>query len=134
MFVHTTQVRVRYGETDQMGYAYYGVYAQYYEIGRVEALRSMGVTYKQLEDDGTWLPVHTFNIVYHKPAFYDDLLTIKTTIPEMPTARIRFLFEVKNAKGELLNEGEVVLVFVNKESKKPGPPPVEVYEKLKKHF
>lgn len=123
---------MRYGETDQMGYAYYGVYAQYYEVGRVETLRSLGITYRELEEQGVMLPVQHFQITYHKPALYDDMVTIETTIPEKPTVRIRFLFKAFNAKGELLNEGEVVLVFVSKVTKKPIPPPESVLKVFEK--
>lgn len=119
MFTAEVSFRVRYGETDRMGYVYYGNYAEFYEVGRVEALRELGWNYKDMEDSGILLPVHTFSIKYHKPAFYDDLLTIKTSIREMPRARIRFDYECYNEKGELLNEGETTLVFVSSETKRP---------------
>ena len=80
MFTSETQVRIRYSETDKMGYTYYGNYAQYYEIGRTELIRKFGITYKSLEDEGIMLPVLSLNIKYIKPSFYDDLLTIKTSI------------------------------------------------------
>ena len=86
-------IRVRYAETDKMGYVYYGNYATYYEVGRVEALRKLGMSYKEMEDEGIMLPVLSFNIKYFKPAFYDDLLTIKTSITEMPNTRIKFEYE-----------------------------------------
>jgi len=84
MYTHESQIRVRYGETDQMGYCYYGNYAQYYEVGRVEALRDLGFAYKSLEEDGIMLPVLDFQIKYLKPAHYDDLLTIRTIIRKEP--------------------------------------------------
>ena len=90
MFIHKTKIRVRYAETDQMGYAYYGNYATYFEVARVEALRSLNFSYKQLEKDGVMLPVLEFGIKYFKPGFYDDELTIKTMISELPSARIKF--------------------------------------------
>ncbi len=80
MFVTETQMRVRYAETDRMGYAYYGNYATYFEVARVEALRELGMSYRELEDSGILLPVRDLHIKYHKPAYYDDLLTIKTSI------------------------------------------------------
>lgn len=123
MYQHETKLRVRYGETDQMGYAYYGNYAQYFEVGRVEMLRSLGVTYKEMEDEGIALPVYTFSIKYFKPAYYDDELTIRTTIKKMPAARIEFHYETFNAKGDLLNEGDTTLVFIDKNTKRPCPPP-----------
>ena len=116
MYTHKTKLRVRYGETDQMKYAYYGVYAQYFEVGRVELLRSLGITYKELEELGFALPVVNYNIDYKKPAFYDDELTIETTIKEPPSIKIIFNYRTVNKKGEVLNTAETTLVFVNKET------------------
>ena len=131
MYSFDSKIRVRYGETDQMSFVYYGVYAQYYEVGRVELLRSLGVTYKELEKIGYALPVVNLNIKYKKPAFYDDELTIRTTIKELPSAKIIFHYETLNAKNELLNTGEVVLVFMNKKTGKPCFAPEIVMSKLK---
>ena len=130
MYSFETKIRVRYGETDQMSFVYYGVYAQYYEVGRVELLRSLGLTYKGLEKMGFALPVVNLNINYKKPAYYDDELTIRTTIKELPSAKITFYYEMLNTKNELLNIGEVVLVFVNKETGKPCFAPEIVINKL----
>ena len=91
-FINTTEIRVRYGETDQMGYCYYGNYAQYFEVGRVEALRSLGMSYKALEEQGVMLPVSEFSVKYLSPAFYDDLLTVKTEITAIKGARIYFTY------------------------------------------
>ena len=113
------KLRVRYAETDRMGYVYYGNYAQYFEVGRVETLRELGLSYKELEDSGIILPVYTFSIKYLKPAFYDDVLTVKTIIKEMPGARINFEYETYNEKNELLNKGETTLVFINRANNKP---------------
>ena len=131
MYTHKIKLRVRYGETDQMKYAYYGVYAQYFEVGRVELLRSLGLSYKQLEEMGYSLPVVNYNIDYKKPAFYDDELTIKTRIKSMPSVKIVFDYETFNQAGDLLNIGEVVLVFVNKTTGKPSFAPEVLIEKLK---
>jgi len=131
MYSFETKIRVRYGETDQMSFVYYGVYAQYYEVGRVELLRSLGVTYKELEEMGFALPVVNLNINYKKPAYYDDELTIRTTIKKLPSAKITFYYEMLNANNELLNIGEVVLVFVNKETGKPCFAPEVIMEKFK---
>lgn len=128
------QLRVRYSETDRMGYAYYGNYAQYFEVARVEALRSLGITYKTMEDEGIMLPVLEFNIKYFKPAYYDDLLTIKTTIPSLPTARIFFEYETFNADGELLNKASTTLVFIKSETGKPCAVPGDVMEKMKPFY
>ena len=91
MFTSTTEIRVRYGETDQMGYLYYGNYALYYEVGRTDAIRSLGLTYKALEEMGVALPVAELHINYYRPAFYDDLITVKTMLKEMPeNSKIQF--------------------------------------------
>lgn len=134
MYVTETQVRVRYGETDRMSYAYYGVYASYFEVARVEALRSLGMSYREMEDGGIMLPVYHYEIKYFKPAFYDDLITIKTTIGEMPKARIRFEYDSYNEKGELINKGETTLVFINKDTGKPCAAPQEFMTRLKQYF
>lgn len=131
MFIAETSMRVRYGETDRMGYAYYGNYAEYYEVGRVEALRKLGWNYKEMEDNGILLPVYTFSIKYFKPSFYDDLLVVKTMIKEMPATRIKFEYEMYNEKGEKLNEGETTLVFVDANTKRPRNAPLEFLNTLK---
>jgi acyl-CoA thioester hydrolase len=130
MYSFKTKLRVRYGETDQMSFVYYGIYAQYYEVGRVELLRSLGVSYKEIEAMGFALPVVNLNINYKKPALYDDELTIKTTIKAMPSAKIVFNYETFNENGDLLNTGEVVLVFVNKETGKPCFAPEIIMKKI----
>lgn len=119
MYSFSTQTRVRYGETDQMGYCYYGNYALYLEIGRVETLRALGVSYKALENKQILLPVLELNIKYFKPCFYDDLITIKTTISKIPNVRIHFEYEIINEKNELLTKATTSLVFISKESMKP---------------
>lgn len=131
MFISEVSLRVRYGETDRMGYVYYGNYAQYYEVGRVEALRKLGWNYKDMEDSGILLPVHSMSVRYFKPAYYDDLLTVKTIIREMPGVRIRFEYEIYNQKDEKINEGEATLVFISADTKKPCPAPPEFIEALK---
>ncbi|MBT7896299.1 MAG: acyl-CoA thioesterase [Flavobacteriales bacterium] len=132
MYTHETSLRVRYGETDKMGFVYYGVYAQYYEVGRVELLRSLGLSYKSLEESGYELPVVSFNINYKNPAFYDDQIIIKTTISNMPSSKIIFEYECFNTKDALLNNGKVVLVFVNKTTKKPCKAPGILLEKIRR--
>lgn len=134
MFISETTIRVRYGETDRMGYSYYGNYAEYYEVGRVEALRALGWNYKEMEDGGILLPVYTFSIKYFKPAFYDDLLVIKTSITELPRTRLRFDYEMYNPAGEKINEGETTLVFIDAKSKKPCGAPEEFVEAMRKYF
>lgn len=130
----TTGVRVRYAETDRMGFVYYGNYSIYFEIARVEMLRELGISYKELEDSGISLPVLEFRIKYLKPAFYDELLTIKTIMPELPSARIKFSYETRNADGVLLNVAETTLVFIQSATMKPCPPPETVLEKIRPYF
>ena len=134
MYISETTVRVRYAETDKMGYVYYGNYTHYYEVGRVEALRQLGTSYKEMEDSGIMLPVYTCNLKYLKPALYDDLLIIKTTIKELPTVRITFDYEIYNQKNELLNLGNTTLVFINTATNKPCPAPQSFVEKIKMYF
>jgi acyl-CoA thioester hydrolase len=126
---HNTLVRVRYGETDQMGYVYYGNYASYFEIGRVELLRSIGVSYKQLEDSGIMLPVSDMEIKYKKPAFYDDELTVKTSILETRGPRIVFIYKITK-NDQIIIEGKTTLVFVSKENMRPIKPPKYIEEIL----
>ncbi len=134
MYISETTVRVRYAETDRMGFVYYGNYAQYYEVGRVEALRQIGTSYKEMEDNGVMLPVYTCNIKYHKSALYDDLLIIKTIIKVLPTVKISFDYEIYNQHNELLNTANTVLVFINKTTNKPCKAPPLFLEKIKKFF
>ncbi len=131
MFSHQTNIRVRYAETDKMGYVYYGNYATYFEVARVEALRSLGVSYKEMEDSGVMLPVLSYSTKFFKPAFYDEELTIKLFIKEMPKARIHFYFETFNSSDIKINEAEVVLVFVDMQKNKPCSAPTDLINQLK---
>lgn len=135
MYVAETRLRVRYAETDQMGYVYYGNYATYYEIGRVEAMRSLGFSYKQLEEStGVMMPVVELNIQYKAPAYYDEELRVQITIPEMPQTRMRFEYKLFNAQDKLLNTGFTTLVFVNKDSGRPCRVPQQLKEVLSPYF
>jgi acyl-CoA thioester hydrolase len=119
MFVYDAKMRVRYGETDQMGYAYYGYYAMYYEQARTEALEKMiGIRYKQLEDENVMLPVRKFEIEYFKPAYYDDEIVCRVIIKDVPKVKFNVYYETYNSDGELLNKGYVLLIFVEKSSGK----------------
>lgn len=129
-----TTLRVRYGETDQMGFVYYGVYAQYYEVGRVEAMRSLGFSYREMEESGVLMPVINLNVNYKKPAKYDDEVRIVTTVTEMPGVRITFHYECFNQHNDLLNTGSVTLVFIDKAKNKPMQPPVWFMEGFMKKF
>ncbi len=123
MLQATTQLRVRYAETDQMGYVYYGNYATYFEVARVELLRNNGISYKELEEAGIMLPVLKLEVNYHKPAKYDDLLTIKTEIKKQPSITIEFHFKIYNKQNELLTTGFTSLVFIDMKRNRPTRPP-----------
>ena len=118
MLTNSVFYRVCYADTDQMGYVYYGNYARFYEIARVETLRSIGVSYKVLEDAGIGLPVYENYSKYHAPALYDDLLRVDCTLIKMPSARIEFEYRIYNQTDELLHEGKTTLVFMDLASKK----------------
>ena len=118
MKAHEIFVRIRYGETDQMGVVYYGNYAQYLEQGRTEWLRDMGFSYKWMEENGIHLPVVNLTIDYKRPAHYDDLLTITTTLKKIPTYKIEFYYEIHNQEGELLVTASTILVFINSSTNK----------------
>lgn len=134
MFTFQNQIRIRYADTDQMGYMYYGNYAAFYEVARTEMLRSTGITYKELEEMGVMMPVIELNCKFIKPAFYDEVITIHTVIRELPSVRINFEHELFNEKGELINKGVAKLVFVNMKTKKPCLPPQIFQDKLLPYF
>lgn len=135
MIKSSTLIRVRYAETDQMGYVYYGNYAKYYEVGRVELFRASGVSYKDLEDKGIMMPVIKLEIKYVTPAKYDDELKIVTMIKEVPKGpRIKFDYEVYNQNEQLINTGICELVFVDMAKNRPCPAPEYLIESLKKHY
>jgi len=134
MYLHETKIRIRYGETDQMGYVYYGNYAQFFEIGRVETLRSLGFSYKSIENEGIMLPVIDFSVKYLKPAFYDDLITVRSTIIKLPSVKIDFSYEILNENGQLLTTASTRLVFVKKEDMKPTNPPAKLVDLLRPFF
>ena len=115
----STKTRVRYSETDQMGVVYHGNYAQFFEIGRTEWLRSLGITYKNMETSGIMLPVISISFNFIKSALYDDVLTIHTFLKKEPLVKIEFNYEIKNQKNELICTGNSVLAFVNSKTMKP---------------
>jgi acyl-CoA thioester hydrolase len=129
---HTTQVRVRYSETDQMGVVYHGNYLPFFEIGRVEWLRSQGISYKELEASGVGLPIVNLTLNYKKPARYDDLLTIVTRVKSQQTVKIDFECEILNENQELLTTAYFLLVFVDINSGRPVQPPRPIAEILGK--
>ena len=134
-FQHVHQLRVRYAETDQMGFVYYGIYAQYYEVARVEAMRDIGIHYADLErDHGIWMPVMNMQVRFLRPARYDDLLSIYTTIPVLPDKEIRFRYEIKNEEGVLINGALVQLCFLDAKTQKRVNAPDFIKQSLISYF
>ena len=135
MYESIAKTRVRYAETDQMNVVYYGNYAQYFEIGRVESMRALGFTYKRMEDEGIIMPVVELHTRFLRPATYDDLLTIKTQIRALPASyQIEFFQDVFNEEDKLLAAGRVVLYFLKKETSKRTNIPDDLKEALGKYF
>lgn len=131
MFEASVEIRVRYAETDQMGFVYYGNYAMYYEVARVEALRASGCSYKEIEDEGILMPVLENYSKFIKPALYDELLTIKVRIPHLPGVKTTFEYDFYNEQQELIHQGRTLLAFIRKESGRPCKPPAKLVEMLK---
>ena len=134
MYTFETSIRVRYGETDQMGYVYHGNYPQYYEVGRTEMLRSVGLSYRQMEEQGIIMPVYSLAIRFIEPARYDNLLLLRVTLKELPTAKIHFFYEIFNEQDRLLNTGETILVFVDAQTRRPRRAPEALMKVLERHF
>lgn len=134
MYRSETTIRVRYGETDQMGYVYYGYYAMYYEVARVESLRQLGVTYKEIEATGIMMPVLENKSKYLAPARYDELLRIVTTIREIPGVRVKFEYDIFNEENKLIHQGETLLAFVDTKSGRPCRPPQAMQQVLAPFF
>ena len=135
MFTFKNQIRIHYAFTDQMGVVYYGNYAQLYEIGRTEALRSLGLTYKEIEATGVIMPVTEIHSRFLRPALYDDLLTVVTMVKDKPLhSRIVFHNEIYNEKNELLNVGDVTLYFLDAKTRKRLDIPQKIKEKLEEYF
>ena len=127
---NTFSFRVRYSETDQMGVVYHGNYAQYLEMGRVEWLRSMGFSYKKMENDGIMLPVISLQMEFKKSATYDDLITVTTKLTKPPMVRIEFDYEIRNEEGELLVTANTVLAFIDMKTKRPTKCPSAILDHL----
>jgi len=134
MLTHSMQFRVRYGETDQMGYVHHGNYAQYFEMGRIEWLRSIGISYKKMEEEGIILPVMELCTSYLHPAKYDDLLTLQTSLKNLPTARIEFDVSLYNQEGLNITKARILLAFVSAKTGKPTRPPSYLMKTLKGLF
>jgi len=134
MYTHIHHIRVRYADTDQMGYVYYGYYANYYEEARSEAIRSLGFPYKEMEQAGIMLPVTRMSVKYIGPALYDERITIRTMIDELPDRFIRFRYEIYNEAAKLINEGETQLVFIDAATRKMIHAPKALVDKLRSFF
>ncbi len=135
MFTSETQIRIHYALTDQMGVVYYGNYAQFYEIGRTESIRTLGFTYKEIEAMGIMLAVTDMHIRFLRPAKYDDIITVKTSLRELPLHhKIVFHGEIYNQQNDLLNTGEVTLYFIESKTMKRMDMPGVLKEKLKNYF
>lgn len=134
MYKSETQIRVRYAETDQMGYVYYGNYAIYYEVARVESLRQLGLSYRDLEETGIIMPVLENYSKYIAPGRYDELLTVSAAVNRKPGVKIIFNYEIINEAGDLINIGETKLAFVDRASGKPCRMPEEMAEAMSDYF
>lgn len=128
-------MRVRYAETDQMNVVYHGNYAQFFEVGRVESIRQLGLSYKDMEAMGVIMPVIEWTAKFLRPAHYDDLLTVRTTLKELPTNhRIEFIQEVLNEQGKLLTSGKVLLYFLKARTMEKTSMPEYLRSKLEPYF
>lgn len=134
MYQSETSIRVRYGETDQMGYVYYGFYAMYYEVARVDALRQLGITYKEIEAMGVIMPVLENKSRYLLPGRYDEVLRIVTTLREKPSVRVVFEYEIFNEENKLIHQGETKLAFVDQKTNRPCRPPQRMEKILEPFF
>lgn len=132
-FSNTISLRVRYGETDKMGYCYYGNYAQYFEVGRVEALREIGFTYLEMENNGYLLPVSDFQVKYISPAYYDDQLFVNTKLIKISGPKLFFEYVINNVNGKVVCTASTTLVFVGKDTMKPISPPKDFIDELSKY-
>lgn len=130
---HIEQIRVRYSETDQMGVVYHGSYLPYFEIGRVEWLRTKGISYKYLEDNGIGLPIANLTLNYKKSARYDDLLYVKTKLKSYSGVKIEFECEIHNEQNELLTTATFLLVFIDLKTLRPKNPPQYILDIIEKH-
>ncbi|MBL7559907.1 acyl-CoA thioesterase [Olleya sp. YSTF-M6] len=125
------EIRVRYSETDQMGVVHHANYALYLELARIEWLRKLGISYKKMEEEGVGLPVVSLSVNYKIPILYDDVITVKTKLKQMPTALVEFEYEIVNKSGQILSTASVILAFLNMKTKRPTRPPKYFLEALK---
>ena len=128
------KIRIRYADTDQMGYVYYGRYANFYEIARVELFRSLGLSYKDLEDKGVGMPVIEMNSKFLLPIKYDEEIKIVTYIKKIPNSKITFTYTLFNSEGLIVNEAKTILTFIDLKRKRPVRIPTELMTIIKKKF
>lgn len=134
MYHSTCKIQVRYPETDKMGIVYHGTYATYYEIGRQESMRQLGSSYRQFEESGVIMPVVSLGMKYYGPAFYDDILTIESTIRELPGLRMKFDCRILNEKAQVINVSQTTLVCLDEQTRKPIKPPEWFLDLLRPYF
>ena len=134
MIEQKTQIRVRYAETDQMGVVYHSHYAVFFEVGRADLIRGLGLTYREMEERGLLMPITSLNIEYRRPALYDDLLTVTSTVKEKPGRRLTIESQVHNEAGDLLVKGKVELAFLDKHTGKTTSAPAFFNELLAAHW
>jgi acyl-CoA thioester hydrolase len=134
MYSIETSIRVRYGETDKMGYLYYGHYPEYFEVARTDLIRSLGISYKEIEDSGIIMPVKSLKVDYKYPARYDDLLTVKAILNKLPEIKLDIDYEIHNEDKKLICKGNTVLAIVDAATHRIRRAPDYFLEALKKYF
>ncbi len=134
MYSSETKIRVRYGETDRMGYMYYGHYPEYFEVSRTDMIRSLGLSYRDIEDMGIIMPVRSLHIDYKNPARYDELLVVKSILNKLPEIKLDIDYEIYNEQNQLVCKGNTVLAFVDAKTRRPKRAPEFFLEKVRKYF
>jgi acyl-CoA thioester hydrolase len=134
MYCTETKIRVRYGETDRMGYMYYGHYPEYFEVSRTDMIRSLGLSYREIEDQGIIMPVRSLHVDYKLPALYDEVLTVKSCLIELPESKLNINYEIYNEKNQLLCTGNTILAFVDSKTRKIRRAPGFFLDAVKQYF
>jgi acyl-CoA thioester hydrolase len=134
MYCTETLIRVRYGETDRMGYMYYGHYPEYFEVSRTDMIRSLGLSYREIEDLGIIMPVRSLRVDYKNPAHYDEVLTVKSCLTKLPEIKLDIDYEIVNADKKLICTGNTILAFVNVKTRRPQRAPEFFLEAVRKYF
>jgi acyl-CoA thioester hydrolase len=134
MYCFESLIRVRYGETDRMGYLYYGHYPEYFEVSRTDMIRSLGLSYKEIEDMGIIMPVRNLRVDYRFPARYDELLTVKSCLNKLPEIKLDIDYEIKNEEEKVVCTGNTVLAFVDIKTRRPRRAPDFFLEAVRRYF